>query len=116
MSTHKEGVVGTDIIRYEKRIGLCIVFLQYKMEIPDDIKTRIKWDSETESYKKRLTKLYRKFKHKTYDFKTGEEEDAYFLQASGEEEIYYYTFVIEWKPVDLKGMTSWDYLKSQFRT
>ena len=85
-------------------------------EIPDDIKTRIKWHSETESYKKRLTELYQTYKHKTYDFKTGEEEDAYFLKASGEEEIYYYTFVIEWKPVDLKGMTSWDYMKSQFLT
>lgn len=83
------------------------------MEIPDDIKARIKWDSETESSKKQLTKLYRKYKHKTYDFKTWEETDAYFLKASGEEEIYYYTFVIEWKPVDLKGMTSWDYMKSQ---
>ena len=86
------------------------------MEIPDDIKARIKWDSETESYKKHLTKLYRKYKHKTYDFKTWEETDAYFLKASGEEEIYYYTFVIEWKPVDLKGMSSWEYMNSKFAT
>ena len=83
------------------------------MEIPNDIKTRIDWHSETEASKKQLTKLWRKFKHKTYDFKTGEEEDAYFLKASGEEEIYYYTFVIVWQPMDLKGMTYWDYMKSQ---
>lgn len=98
----------------------CILFLDYpitdKMEIPDDIKARIKWDSETEASKKQLTKLWRKYKHKTYDFKTWDEEDAYFLTASGEEEIYYYTFVIEWKPMDLKGMSYFEYMDSQSNT
>ena len=74
------------------------------MDIPDDIKARIEWDSKSESSKKQLLKVYRTYKHKTYDFKSLAEEEAYFLKASGDEEIYYYTFVIEWKPVDLKGM------------
>lgn len=38
--------------------------------------------------------------HKTYNFKTIEEEETYFSRGdvTAAEEVYYYTFVIQWEP------------------
>jgi len=43
----------------------------------------------------------------TYNFKTVEEEEAYFMRddITAAEEVYYYTFVIEWGSVtDLSNL------------
>jgi citrate synthase len=38
--------------------------------------------------------------HNTYNFKTIEEEETYFSRSdvTAAEEVYYYTFVIQWEP------------------
>lgn len=58
-------------------------------------------------YKQSLIDSYKICKDKTYEFKTLEEEEAYFMRddITATEEVYYYTFVIEWGPVtDLSNL------------
>jgi hypothetical protein len=54
-------------------------------------------------YKQQLIEGYKICQNKTYNFKTVEEEEKYFMRddVTAEEEVYYYTFVIQWeKPID----------------
>ena len=58
-------------------------------------------------YKQSLIDGYKICQHKTYNFKTVEEEEAYFMRddVTAAEEVYYYAFVIEWCPVtDLSNL------------
>ena len=59
-------------------------------------------------YKQSLIDGYKICQYKTYDFKTVEEEEAYFMRddVTAAEEVYYYTFVIEWGSVtDLSNLS-----------
>ena len=49
-------------------------------------------------YKKQLIKGHKICKGKTYNFKSIEEEEQYFMRSdvTPEEEIYYYEFIVEW--------------------
>jgi len=51
-----------------------------------------------EEYKQQLIKGYIKCKNNTYNFKSIEEEEQYFMRSdiSPEEEVFYYEFVVEW--------------------
>ena len=51
-----------------------------------------------EEYKQQIIKGYKICKGKTYNFKSIEEEEEYFMRedVTPEEEVYYYQFVIEW--------------------
>ena len=51
-----------------------------------------------EEYKQQIVKGYKICKGKTYNFKSIEEEEQYFMRedVTPEEEVYYYQFVIEW--------------------
>jgi len=58
-------------------------------------------------YKQSLIDGYKICQDKTYDFNTVEEEEAYFMRddVTAAEEVYYYTFVIEWGHVtDLSNL------------
>jgi hypothetical protein len=49
-------------------------------------------------YKQQLIKGYKICKGKTYNFKSIEEEEHYFMRSdvTPEEEVYYYEFIVEW--------------------
>jgi hypothetical protein len=51
-------------------------------------------------YKQQLIEGYKICQNKTYNFKTVEEEETYFSRSdvTAAEEVYYYTFVIQWEP------------------
>ena len=51
-----------------------------------------------DEYKQQLIKGYKICKGKTYNFKSIEEEEQYFMRSdvTPEEEVYYYEFIIEW--------------------
>ena len=51
-----------------------------------------------EEYKQQLIKGYKICKGKTYNFKSIEEEEQYFMRSevTPEEEVYYYEFIVEW--------------------
>lgn len=49
-------------------------------------------------YKQQLINGYKICKEKTYNFKSIEEEEQYFMRSdiTPEEEVYYYEFVVAW--------------------
>ena len=51
-----------------------------------------------DEYKQQLIKGYVICKEKTYNFKSIEEEEQYFMRSdiTPEEEVYYYEFVVKW--------------------
>ena len=51
-----------------------------------------------EDYKQQLIKGYKICNEKTYNFKSVEEEEQYFMRSdvTPEEEVYYYEFIVEW--------------------
>jgi hypothetical protein len=51
-----------------------------------------------DEYKQQLIKGYKICKGKTYNFKSIEEEEQYFMRSdvTPEEEVYYYELVVEW--------------------
>jgi hypothetical protein len=51
-----------------------------------------------DEYKQQLIKGYKICKEKTYNFKSIEEEEQYFMRSdvTPEEEVYYYEFIVEW--------------------
>jgi hypothetical protein len=51
-----------------------------------------------DEYKQQLIKGYKICKGKTYNFKSIEEEEQYFMRSdvTPEEEVYYYEFIVEW--------------------
>ena len=64
-------------------------------------------------YKQELIDGYKICQGKTYNFKTIEEEEAYFMRddITAAEEVYYYTFIIQWGPVtDLSNKSIIHYL------
>ncbi len=50
-----------------------------------------------DEYKQQLIKGYKICKEKTYNFKSIEEEEQYFMRSdiTPEEEVYYYEFIVE---------------------
>ena len=50
-----------------------------------------------DEYKQQLIKGYKICKGKTYNFKSIEEEEQYFMRSdiTPEEEVYYYEFIVE---------------------
>ena len=50
-----------------------------------------------DEYKEQLIKGYKICKGKTYNFKSIEEEEQYFMRSdiTPEEEVYYYEFIVE---------------------
>jgi hypothetical protein len=51
-----------------------------------------------DEYKQQLIKGYKICKGKTYNFKSIEEEEKYFMRSdvTPEEEVYYYELIVEW--------------------
>ncbi len=51
-----------------------------------------------DDYKQQLIKGYKICKGKTYNFKSIEEEEQYFMRCdiTPEEEVYYYEFIVKW--------------------
>ena len=51
-----------------------------------------------DEYKQQLIKGYKICKGKTYNFKSIEEEEQYFMRSevTPEEEVYYYELIVEW--------------------
>ena len=51
-----------------------------------------------DEYKQQLINGYKICKEKTYNFKSVEEEEQYFMKTdvTPEEEVYYYEFIVEW--------------------
>ena len=51
-----------------------------------------------DEYKQQLIKGYKICMGKTYNFKSIEEEEQYFMRSevTPEEEVYYYEFIVEW--------------------
>jgi hypothetical protein len=51
-----------------------------------------------EEYKQQLIKGYKICKGKTYNFKSIEEEEQYFMRidVTPEEEVYYYELIVKW--------------------
>ena len=51
-----------------------------------------------EEYKQQLIKGYKICKEKTYNFKSVEEEEQYFMRTdvTPEEEVYYYELIVKW--------------------
>jgi hypothetical protein len=51
-----------------------------------------------DEYKQQLIKGYKICNGKTYNFKSIEEEEQYFMRSdvTHEEEVYYYEFIVEW--------------------
>jgi hypothetical protein len=51
-----------------------------------------------DEYKQQLIKGYKICNGKTYNFKSNEEEEQYFMRSdvTPEEEVYYYEFIVEW--------------------
>lgn len=51
-----------------------------------------------EEFKQQLIKGYKICRGKTYNFKSIEEEEQYFMRSdiTPEEEVYYYEFIVKW--------------------
>ncbi len=67
-----------------------------------------KEDEYDDDYKQQLINGYKICYNKTYDFKTFEEEDEYLMEASADEEVYYYEFIWQ-KHWDAKSISIDDF-------
>ncbi len=98
--------IETDNIDYLNEASFDTTNLQLNLNIEDDIIWTMLKNSKNardledcdEEYKHQIIKGYKICKGKTYNFKSIEEEEEYFMRedVTPEEEVYYYQFVIEW--------------------
>jgi hypothetical protein len=102
--------VESDNIYYLNEANFDIKMMKLNLNIENDrIWTVIKNLSEEETdledydeeYKDQLIEGYKICKEKTYNFKTIEEEEKYFMRddITAAEEVYYYEFVLKWTKI-----------------